>query len=226
MARLGFELETQSTDGEGAAYYDYEEDAFPRIEGLATVEDCSVDGFEFRTTRGETYDRCDALLTELFKRDHSIDRGCSFHVHFSLPGVRHRWGADTQRRLIGAVLMLLDKVPLSVLKRWDYSTNWFYLKVEAGKGPFVSSRSEVGRNGTWEFRCWGNTQDKATAMTCLDLTLEAAAVAYDPEVDIIHWNEDAAKGMIRAEIERRRAALEATATTQTAVAVEGESDVA
>lgn len=226
ICRLGFELETNRSDGVtlddvGEGEYD----DYPQVAGLETVDDYTVEGFEFRTSGGKTRERCGVLLEDLYRMPHAIGKDCGFHVHFSIPGVIHRWGAVTQRRMIGAVLALLPKVPTTVLRRWAHSTVWFRFAIQDAKGPFVSARPEVGANGTWEFRCWGNTKTRTQAERCLDLTVEAAAMAYDPNIKIPEWTHDSALALINAELTRRLDAAAAKAAAETADN-EGATDVA
>lgn len=190
--------------------------AVPDIEGLERGQDSSVNGFEFRTTGPRTYAQCVGYARDFFEHTHEIDSDCSFHVHVSLPNVRHKYDETHQSRLVGAVLSSLDRVPTTVLERWTSSAlgQWFKLCIDDDKYNFIAYRRE---HGTWEFRCWGNVQKRADAVRCLDLTVEAFAKAYsDAEID--PWDANSALDKIRAELNRRQIAETAEVEVETALA--------
>ncbi len=140
-------------------------------------KDNSVDGFEFRTIGGLKYSDALAASKDVFRLSHKIDGGCSFHVHVSIPGVKHSYGTRFQIALVEFLIEHADRLPLSVRERFQFAPLNQYIK------GMVSSRNKYSfvhahEQGTWEFRCFGNVQNHAGATACINLAIEAMAYAY------------------------------------------------
>lgn len=138
--------------------------------------DGSVKGFEFRTIGALTYDQFVQAASGIFKFDHYIDTGCSFHIHLQLKGVEHKHGAKLQRALTEYLVEHQERVPESVRTRWKGINSNGYIQpgVSRDKYSFVWKHGQ----GTWEFRCFGNVQTAEEGKLCLDLAIEAMQYAY------------------------------------------------
>lgn len=157
-------------------------DTIRRLVGNAQLEagtDGSVAGFEFRTVGGLKYFECLYQAQGLFRQNHTVDEKCSFHVHISLPGVRHRYGKKFQASLIEYVCSQWDRFPVGLKSRLKKIVDMTYFKKLITNGTdkyaFVRFHPEYG---TWEFRCFGNIQNATEAKTCLDIAVEALRHAY------------------------------------------------
>lgn len=146
---------------------------------LEAGTDGSVAGFEFRTIGGLTYFQFLGEANRLFRHTHVIDEKCSYHIHLSLPGVRHRYGKRFQAAMIEYVCSQWDRFPSGLKSRLKKITDMTYFKKLITNGTdkyaFIRFHPEYG---TWEFRCFGNIQTAAEAKTCLDIAIEAMKHAY------------------------------------------------
>lgn len=139
--------------------------------------DDSVDGFEFRTIGGLRSTQFLTALKKLFRHRHNIDVGCSFHIHLSIPGIRHSYGHHLQVAMVEYLLEHKDEVPRSVLSRWEDGevTRYFEPVCDTDKFNFVHFH---GRQRTWEFRCFGNVKSWADGWKCLKLAIRALQHGY------------------------------------------------
>lgn len=139
--------------------------------------DGSVSGYEFRTVGALDYQRFTSAADRIFKLDHTIDNGCSFHIHLAIPGVKHRHGNLLQKALTEYLIENIDRVPATVRQRWAAIRSNTYITPGVQKGQkymFVWKHEQ----GTWEFRCFGNVQNAEDAKVCLDLAIEAMQYGY------------------------------------------------
>lgn len=177
MITCGFELETQSSDGLHANDLHQARHYFPRNYKLPDIhigEDGSVRGFEFRTIGGLTWRKFMNSARAVFKIDHNIDVGCSFHIHIAVKGVKHTWTRRMQQSLTEYLLANADRVPSDVRDRWETANHHYSPKGTHEKYSFVHKHKQ----GTWEFRCFGNVHNAIDAKQCLILAVEALQHAY------------------------------------------------
>lgn len=146
--------------------------------GIQVGSDGTVSGFEFRTGNGGVnYPDFIRLARELFQIPHSIDTGCSFHIHLSVVGVRHKFGERLQAAMVEFLALNIESVPESVRLRWSKIDSNSYIRKligETDKYCFIRSHPQ----GTWEFRCFGNVKNAKDAKKCLDLSIAALAHGY------------------------------------------------
>lgn len=140
--------------------------------------DQSVDGGEIRTVGALTpmqflYASADLLENNEFE----VDTGCSFHIHLSVPGVRHSYGSQLQAEMIAYILDNKARLPESVRDRLvsEKLDHFAQLRISTEKFTAVHFHQE---QRTWEFRLFGNVSDSADARRCLIIAIEALRWAY------------------------------------------------
>jgi hypothetical protein len=140
-------------------------------------KDGSVEGYEFRTIGALTYAQFVIASRAAFSLDHTIDEACSFHIHLSIPGVKHSYGDRFQLALVEYLIENIGRIPKTVRKRWKGAPENQYIKgllSSKNKYSFVYAHDQ----GTWEFRCFGNVHNTKDGLTCLNIAIEAMAHAY------------------------------------------------
>lgn len=155
-------------------HYDKTNDVRPK---LNVGTDNSVDGVEIRTIDGLTYRQFYAAAKAAFSLDHDIDTACSFHIHLSIPNVKHSFGDRFQLALVEYLIENVDRLPANVQERFRKAPSNEYINgllSSKKKYSFVHAHEQ----GTWEFRCFGNVQNTSEAMTCLNIAIEAMNYAY------------------------------------------------
>lgn len=139
--------------------------------------DNSVDGVEIRTIDGLTYRQFYAAAKAAFSLDHDIDTDCSFHIHLSIPNVKHSFGDRFQLALVEYLIENVERLPANVQERFKKAPKNEYINgllSSQKKYSFVHAHDQ----GTWEFRCFGNVHNASEAMTCLNIAIEAMNYAY------------------------------------------------
>jgi hypothetical protein len=174
------ELIAEDTDrGE---FYDSDDDPsnlFDYIPKVEVVLDGSVDGFEFRTHGGLSYPEFRRAADAVFDMEHKIDSGCSFHIHLRVRDIKHTHSAGFQRLLVEYLSeVAYARVPESVRERWAGIRQNQYIRGIVARDGEKYAFVRKHPIGTWEFRCFGNVQNAADAMACLDLAIEAMQYAY------------------------------------------------
>jgi len=202
-------------------YYDSDWDWLASKTSALTeaVDDCSIDGFEWRTNGGLDLPTFTEAAKEVFALEHDIDERCSFHIHCKGNDIRSAYGERFQLSLYEYLLDNIDRVPDSVLRRWRYSedagdecrdcgtayencgcepaewAHFFPPSLTPGKYSFVHRHDQ----GTWEFRCFGNVHNTEDAVTCAKLAAEAMQYAYqirlgqrEPLVAVDQWSKSKA----------------------------------
>lgn len=146
-------------------------------DGIEAKYDSSVSGPEFIVEgNGTSVSNAIKLLKQLFDTfTFKIDMDCSFHVHVSIPGIQHAYGANLQTHMYEYLLKNVKRVPKSVRKRWEENTRYFQPNIQEDKYSFVHFHS---RYRTWEFRCFGNVQNVKDGARCIRLAVEALQYAY------------------------------------------------
>lgn len=140
---------------------------------MESGSDGSVRGGEIRTRGALTPKEFMAAAKTLFLPNYrwEVDEGCSFHIHLSVPGVKHQFGYQTQYRLLEGVALNSHRVPKPVVRRWRHSGAYNYYRVHLSREKY--SFVHFHDQGTWEFRCWGNISTYREALQCLLLSIEA-----------------------------------------------------
>lgn len=180
--------EDNSSDYEerGQSALDHLRDNCP--DGLEVDTDGSVEGFEFRTEGPRTIAEFQAAARAVFRMSHDIDTKCSFHVHLSVVGVNHSYGAKLQNAMMAYLARNVHRVPSTVLERWaneDQVEQYFKVHLANPKYSFIHWHSQ----GSIEFRCFGNVQNAADGMTCLTLAMECLQFAYRCKLGLEAWPE-------------------------------------
>lgn len=160
---------------------DYMENNYRIPRDIEVGEDGSVDGFEFRTKGALTYPRFMKAAEGIFKLDHTIDDGCSFHIHLGVKGVKHSYGARLQMAMVEYLVENIGQVPASVRDRWaGIKDNQYICKLISPESEPEAKYCFVAKHpqGTWEFRCFGNVTNAKDARICLDLAIAAMVFAY------------------------------------------------
>lgn len=146
-------------------------------DSIEVGRDGSVNGYEFRTLGGLTFNQFMSAADAVFDMSHEIDDKCSFHIHLSIPGVTHKYGADIQRAMVEYIALNVGRLPKTVQNRLNTASNNQYINGLVGREAkycFVRFHPQ----GTWEFRCIGNVHNAEDAKICLDICIEALAHAY------------------------------------------------
>jgi hypothetical protein len=189
LIRCGFELEFQAVNGCTEESPDCgcdDEDgcscsrSYPcDIIDEANIEvgsDQSVRGGEARTIGALTPGMFIKTATALFSGyDFEVDTGCSFHIHLSVPGVKHKYGIALQSEMFAYILSNTHRLPNSVKERLN-SKSIRYFKFELSTDKFTAVHAH-GLN-TWEFRLFGNITNEHDALKCLMLAIDAMRHAY------------------------------------------------
>ncbi len=177
LIRCGFELEFQGIDDP-----DVDEDNEARapdeiidVDGVEVGEDSSVSGGEARTIGPLTAPQFMQAARLMFGYDLHIDAGCSFHIHLSVLGVKHKYGVALQREMQAFLLHNIGMLPKSVQTRLASSAKRFCeFILDGDKFRAVHGHPQ----GTWEFRLFGNVTRSRDARRCLLLAVGALRHAY------------------------------------------------
>jgi hypothetical protein len=181
LIRCGFELEFQSVNGvedsgeddNGDAASPADEISAPHIE---VGSDSSVRGGEARTVGALKPTEFMAAATALFTgHDFEIDTGCSFHIHLSVPGVRHSYGPRLQGEMMAYILENRHRLPASVQTRLQSKAVRFCMfHIDGDKMRAIHGHPQR----TWEFRLFGNVDNALDAWKCLLLAIDALRHGY------------------------------------------------
>lgn len=185
LIRCGFELEFHAVNGvsedEDSGCGDEDSDrrvpadeiSAPHIE---VGSDSSVRGGEVRTLGALKPQEFMAAAIALFKdHDFEIDTGCSFHIHLSVPGIKHTYGKRLQAEMMAFLLANQDRLPESVRTRLKSNAiRYCHFKLSPDKFTAVHGHPQK----TWEFRLFGNVTTAMEAWRCLLLAIDAMRHAY------------------------------------------------
>lgn len=175
--------ESASNDTDSDDYYKKAIDLFnDRLDSSYKIEvgiDGSVDGFEFRTKGALTYiDFMRAANYVFGDFEHEIDEKCSFHIHLSIEGVKHLYGARFQAALVEYITDNRFSLPENVKNRIENAqNNEFICGIIEERKKYCFVRNHDFYN-TWEFRCFGHVESASEAKKCLDLAIDAMNYAY------------------------------------------------
>jgi hypothetical protein len=192
--RCGFELETNSLFGEDISSVgednlrnsaEEELNLPPQVaDKLEVGFDSSVRGLEFRTVGGLTVDEFDTLLRKVTDLDFEVTTGCSFHIHLSVSGIRHKYSGRMARRLYLNLAKRKEEFPTCVQDRLASDATRFCQSIdsELHRNAKMSAVHFHPRFKTWEFRLFGNVDNYTDGMTCLNLAIDALWKAYSDQV--------------------------------------------
>ena len=144
---------------------------------LEVDTDTTVRGFEWRTKGGLPYRQFLKTLARVINVGHKVDSGCSFHVHVSIPGVKHNYGEKMQAAMVEYVVLNRHRLPEGARERLAGTEGNDYIKglfSSRNKYSFVNYHEQ----GTWEFRCFGAIDTVEGGMECLKIATEALHFAY------------------------------------------------
>lgn len=148
---------------------------YPQFPGVVSAADGTVTGFEFRSEgNGVTAQEFRKLTKAVFNGAHKIDTGCSFHIHLSLDGIKHRYGKNFQAFATDYILRHWSFLPESVQRR---ISNYDYYRPRISTDKYTAVAYHQ-RYYTWEFRIFGNVQNAKEASICLIMALRAMQYAY------------------------------------------------
>jgi len=140
--------------------------------------DQSVNGGEIRTCGPLKPMQFLSAATDLLNNnDFTVDHGCSFHIHLSIPGVNHAYGAKFQAEMIAYILDNKTRLPADVRSRLTSDPLDKYAKLRISEDKFTAIHFHRGFH-TWEFRLFGNVSDSSDARRCLIIAIEALRWAY------------------------------------------------
>jgi hypothetical protein len=140
-------------------------------------DDQSVKGGEIRTVGPlKPMQFLSASQDLLENNDFTVDTGCSFHIHLSVPGVKHSYGVALQAEMTAYLLDNIKRLPHSVRNRLssESCSKWAKLRLSTDKFTAVHFHGQ----GSWEFRLFGNIDDSSDARRCLILAIESMQHAY------------------------------------------------
>jgi hypothetical protein len=181
MANWRSDWENHELENNPEDYYPRKDESYdiPSLDGLSLEvgSDSSVRGGEIRTEGGLTIGEFYKCAKAVFHSENEwrVDSGCSFHIHLSVPSVKHAYGESLQASMIEYLLNNVKRLPISVRKRLNSSAiKWCKPQISQEKYSMIHFHSQ----GTWEFRLFGNIADVREAMACLLLACEAMQYAY------------------------------------------------
>jgi hypothetical protein len=188
------------------ADYDFTTDGLP----LELGTDSSVTGGEIRTLGGLTVSQFIQCAKHVFSHDFEVDHGCSFHIHLSIPGVKHTYGKAFQANMMEYLLNNMSQLPPNVVKRLQSSSiRWCRPELKEEKYTLIHKHSQ----GTWEFRLFGNITSTKEAAQCLMLACKAVQYAYKLQLD--SKEQDLIQKLTRADLTFSEVATEAIACSGT-----------
>lgn len=146
------------------------------VKNVEVGSDSSVRGGEARTIGALTPNEFMAAARALFGGyEFEIETNCSFHIHLSVPGVHHKYGAALQAEMFAYILNNIGRLPQSVQDRLN-SSSIRYCKFELTPEKFTAVHGHSLH--TWEFRLFGNITTALDGWKCLLLAIDALRHAY------------------------------------------------
>lgn len=153
---------------------DDSDSSWPIIPNVEFVSDGSVDGPEIRTKGALTPAQFLRALKTVTSYDLDVSTGCSFHTHLSLTGVKHQYGQRLAAALMEYFLTHWSDLPERVRTRLKRDRGYCAFMLNPDKYRFVHWH----RQGTLEFRLFGNIDNYEDGAKCLVLAVRALQWAY------------------------------------------------
>lgn len=148
---------------------------WPEIKDVEFGADQSVNGPEIRTRGGLSVQSFMKALKSVVSEELDVDEGCSFHIHLSIPGVRHSYGRNLQAAIMDYFLSNISRLPECVRTRLESeAVRFFEFHLSQEKFRFVHWHPQ----GTIEFRLFGNVDNYKDGMKCLLEAVRALQHAY------------------------------------------------
>ena len=145
-------------------------------DGMIAELDSSVNGFEFKTDGACSYTEFLDYSEQIFKLDHDIDTGCSFHIHIAPKDQELRRLLDCRvgmKAMLAYVVHNIPRLPISVQNR-IYRKGGLSMFASSGKSGAIIYHCNYD---TIEFRLFGNIDNAVDAKRCLDIAIEAVQYA-------------------------------------------------
>jgi hypothetical protein len=134
--------------------------------------DATVKGPEIRTVGGLSLTKIRESLAALDVLPKVVDSECSFHVHFSVNGVRmEEHKPDFHLALYEGLLNHLHELPSEVknrISRGSWRERYFDFKPCTNKYTAIAWRHQ-----TWEFRCFGGISSYKDQLKCVMVAAKA-----------------------------------------------------
>lgn len=149
--------------------------SWPKIKNVEFGNDQSVAGPEIRTIGGLSVGAFMKALNAVTCEELEVDEGCSFHIHLSIPGVKHSYGQNLQAAIMDYFLSNINRLPECVRMRLaSDAVRFFEFNLSQEKFRFVHWHAQ----GTIEFRLFGNVDNYKDGMKCLLEAVRALQHAY------------------------------------------------
>jgi hypothetical protein len=131
---------------------------------LKIAPDNSVKGPEFSTIGGLSAARFAELLDLVLEHNVKVDANCSFHINMSFKGMSLR-GHDPMFQQAAIEYILTSNYPSCIKQRLN-NAEWLnkYAKVNVNRDKYSMV---AWRGSRWEFRLWGNINNRKDALECL-----------------------------------------------------------
>jgi len=168
----------ESTDRSNFYSDDEDEVDFNLGHLVTSCDDGSVSGWEFKASRPLKISEFKTAVDRVFRLDHEIDIACSFHIHLSIPGVKHTYGYLLQGDMTRYILDNWSLLPESVQQRKKQMS---YYKAQLSRDKYTAAAYH-GHFGTWEFRIFGNVQNTKEGVACLLMAVRALQYAYKQKI--------------------------------------------
>jgi hypothetical protein len=144
---------------------------------LHVKQDSSVSGGEITTKGPNTVAQCLSLTDFIFSNnDLSIDKGCSYHLHFSVEGMNHSYGSHIQSEAMRFLHEQLKQGKWGdFLEKRLNNMQHYRPKIDSDKYTLLNFNGEYN---TWEFRIFGNVSNTADAADCFRLAIRSMRHVY------------------------------------------------
>ena len=110
----------------------------------------------------------------LDNNDLTIDKGCSYHLHFSIDGMRHTYGQHVQAEAMRYLADNIHDWPEALVDRMN-DLRYYKAEISKDKYTMVNFNSDYS---TWEFRLFGNIDNIDDAKVCFILAIKAMRHVY------------------------------------------------
>lgn len=147
-------------------------------------DDSSVRGGELRTLGALTPLTFLSVADDVLScNTFEVAENCSFHIHLSVPDVKHSYSAAMQAELTGYLLNNINRMPDRVQRRLKSHACVQYARLRLSTDKYTAVHYHK-RLGTWEFRLFGNIDSYEDAQQCLILAIEAMRHAYRVKLEL------------------------------------------
>jgi hypothetical protein len=144
---------------------------------LVVKEDGSVRGGEITTHGPQTVSDCLAITSDILSdNDLTIDRKCSYHIHFSVEDMTHSYSNAIQSEGMRFFIEQGEREghPDFIKERFE-DFRFFLPELTMDKYAFINYNSKYR---TWEFRVFGNVKTVEDAKWCYRTLLKSMRHVY------------------------------------------------